>query len=284
MEKKSIKCEKNKILSEKPHSAPIDENTTSPITKNKNVELGNSKQNSHETAPIIDQNPIIQEQPNNENVVNIDEIPIMSKKKTFEELLQEELKRNNGESELPKDSRMSLAHVKKKEMKKIEKKYISESIETDEVDLGHEDLSEERKITKHQFLKRNTGKVSTQGKVKNKTVKKYSYYKDHFDSKPTQAEKEKPEIKKHPKLKEPERKITPKSLQRKFLVRGAGRGGGKGNLLSKDEASEKGKSERSIRVPEKAIIKINEAKNKSMSPRQPKSDEIEQEIDDKINE
>ena len=260
------------------------------------ISITEKEDNSNESKSLIHHISSAEEHEVKENVVNIDEIPIQSKKKTFEELLQEELAKNDGQIDPPKDSRTSLVHSKKIELELIQKSESKKpaDIAKNESDNSLEEVKEAENVRKnktHKFLKRNTGKVATKGKVKGKnksSSKKYSYYKDNFNSKEamtTHLKLEKKQEKKQEKKEKPEQlesKKTPKPI-RKFLVKGKGKGGGKGVIPDQNEYQKESTAMRSraIKVSDKALPNAKEIKSKPPTPEQSEQD-MEEKIDQRI--
>ncbi|CAI2380600.1 unnamed protein product [Moneuplotes crassus] len=168
-------------------------------------------------VPIVTNNQPVKEMPQrNENLVNIDEMPIASRALTFEELLKQELQQNQDKS----------TEEVKEEPNKIQNGKAS------------------GKGQKKEFLKRKTTSIIQSQKGNNKT-KKYTYYKDKFKdgapvkkqtSKSGNSEKSKSSDTKPYEIKSKEKEPlenkakAPQTQPKKFLQRGKGVGGGKGNI------------------------------------------------------
>lgn len=225
-------------LSQEQQILPIIESETE--GQSATIDQTQSISESRQETPLINQNPDpVKPKVNNENLVNFDDIPIVSKTQTFEELLQKEIAKGDEPDDPPEDSRTSIVHQRQQEVQKLKRKMKSQKDANDPEPLKNplsksKSYEEESSTTdnkegkKHSFLKRNTGRVTNPMKKTSK-AKKYSYYRDNFESKtPQTSRQQKPEkVTERPAKKE--RDVTPKLPARKFLVKGGGRGGGKGN-------------------------------------------------------
>ena len=116
-----------------------------------------------------------------------------------------------------------------------------------------------KKVKKHEFLKRKSGKISSALNTTNKA--------------PKTSRRKKPEPKVEPKASD-ERKTTPKPARRKFLEKGKGKGGGKGN--AKEVSPEKPHN-----LPDKAVQKASKISRKESSQKE-KSEISLKEVNNRI--
>lgn len=241
------------------------------------------KNESRTSIPLINLNQLHESSKQIENVVNIDEIPIQTKKLTFEELLAKELENNTEQARETVSKPIAKPEIKRKTPTPKETQPSETALRTKFKTPGDDGYSKEQnteaqskaKSKKYEYLKRKTKTDTVKPKQPQSAAsKKYSYYLDNFDKKdykedsPPQAEIPKP------KAKETAKEIQQTQTTKKFLERGKGIGGGKGATQTAPSDT------KAIKVNEKVVTKVQETKFKVNSvPQQNKASSIDQDCD-----
>jgi len=182
---------------------------------------------------------------------------------TFEELLQKELEKSKDITDESTDDHNSIikSREKKKQLEIVQKRKQAEK----------EAIASRKKNYINPIAKKSTEK-------NDRKDKKYEYAPKQYGNKTLADTRElkvdKPKAK--DKAKEDNSKSSPNFKARKYLERGKGVGGGKGNMQA---------PEKTISIPDKAVFKINETKEKSkaMSPASGKKLGLDEEADEYLD-